>query len=124
MGMETHCRSSSGQKPENHLELASISAQLLQCFCPTQDGSLCENFLAINVRRTLAEYRRESEMLAALLIGIPDEVMESTCLNGLKPDIEVEVRLLGPWGLGQIMKTAQMECCSPKIERAYSLKTI
>lgn len=39
--------------------------------------------------------------------GVSDEVLESTFINGLRPNIRVEIRLLGPNGSGPIMEIAQ-----------------
>lgn len=36
-------------------------------------------------------------------MGISKEVMEGIFINGLKPEVKVEVRVLGPKGLGQII---------------------
>ncbi|RVW44750.1 hypothetical protein CK203_081863 [Vitis vinifera] len=41
------------------------------------------------------------------LKGISEEVMESTFMNGLLPDIRAELRLLQPYGLGHLMEMAQ-----------------
>lgn len=55
----------------------------------------------------MAEFRRTFELLAAPLMGIPEEVMESTFINKLKAHIRAEVRLLQPKGLGQLIEVAQ-----------------
>lgn len=55
----------------------------------------------------MAEYRRAFETLAASVTGMTEEVLESTFINRLKPDIKIEVRLLSPVGLGQLMEVAQ-----------------
>lgn len=44
---------------------------------------------------------------AAPLRGVSDEVLESTFVNGLRPDVGAELRLLGLRGLSPIMETAQ-----------------
>lgn len=72
-------------------------------FRPTQEGNLYEKFLAINQGGMVADFRREFEVLTTPLKGVSNEVLESTFVNGLKP----EVRLLGPKGLGPIMEVAQ-----------------
>lgn len=55
----------------------------------------------------VAEFRRAFEVLATPLKDLPDEVPESTFMNGLLPKIWAEICLLGPIGLGQIMEVAQ-----------------
>ena len=60
----------------------NLKTRLLLCFRPTQEGSLCEQFLAVPQRGSVAEYRREFKILATPLKGISEEVMESTFMNG------------------------------------------
>lgn len=76
-------------------------------FRPTQDGSLCEKFFAVKQEGLVAEFRRAFEVLAAPLKDLPDEVLESTFMNGLLPKIWAEICLLCPTGLSQIMEAAQ-----------------
>ena len=66
-----------------------------------------EQFLAVRQQGTVAAYRREFEILATPLKGISEEVMESTFMNGLLPEIRAELRLLKPYGLGHLMEMAQ-----------------
>ncbi|RVW80821.1 hypothetical protein CK203_047804 [Vitis vinifera] len=54
----------------------------------------------------MAAYRREFEILATPLKGISEEVMESTFMNGLLPEIRAKL-LLQPYGLGHLMEMAQ-----------------
>ena len=56
----------------------------------------------------MAEYRRDFEFMSASMAGLLDEVLESTFVNGLKPEIRAEVRVLKPVGLGPIMETAKL----------------
>ena len=85
----------------------NLKRRLLLRFLPTQEGSLCEQFLAVRQQGTVAAYRREFEILATPLKGISEEVMESTFMNGLLPEIRVELRPLQPYGLGHLMEMAQ-----------------
>lgn len=55
----------------------------------------------------MAVFRRTFELLAAQLFGIPEEVMESTFVNGLKAHIRAEIRLLRPRGPSQLVEVAQ-----------------
>lgn len=55
----------------------------------------------------MEKFRQAFEVLAAPLKGISNEVLESTFVNGLRLEIIVEIHLLGPKGLGQIMDIAQ-----------------
>ena len=38
---------------------------------------------------------------------VQERIQESTFINGLKPDIKVEVRMMKPTGLSEVMKFAQ-----------------
>lgn len=85
----------------------SFQQKLLLRFRPTQEGSLCEKLLAIRQERSVEEYRRMFQALAAPLVDLLEEVLASTYINGLKPTIKAEVRLHQPIGLGRIMEMAQ-----------------
>ena len=82
--------------------------RLLARFRPSQEGTFHEQFLAIRQTGTVAEYRRDFEMLSAPLNGLSMEVMESTFVKGLKPEVKAKLRLMRPSGLGQIMELAQL----------------
>ena len=86
---------------------ADLKYHLLLHFQSTSKGSLCQKFLAIRQGGTVVEYRREFEILSAPLTGISKEVMESTFINGLKQEIQVELLISNSRGLGQIMDLAQ-----------------
>lgn len=68
---------------------------------------MSEKFLAIRQERTVAEFRHTYELLVAPLMEIPEEVTESTFINGLKSHIKAEVQLLQPKGLDQLMEVSQ-----------------
>ena len=58
----------------------------------------------------MAAYQWEFEILVAPfhpLKGISEKVMESTLMNGLLPEIRVEICLLQPYRLGHLMEMAQ-----------------
>ena len=42
----------------------------------------------------------------AAIDEVPEHVQESTFINGLKPEIRVEVRMMKPKGLTKVMKLA------------------
>ena len=85
----------------------NLKRRLLLHFRPTQEGSLCKQLLAVRQQGTVAAYWREFEILATPLKGILDEVMESTFMNGLLPEIQAELHLLQPYRLGHLMEMAQ-----------------
>ena len=96
----------------------NLKRRLLLRFRPTQERSLCEQFLAVRQQGTVAAYQWEFEIMATPLKGISDKVMESTFMNGLLPEIQVELSLLQPYGLGHLMEMAQRapKCCHLQIE--------
>lgn len=51
----------------------------------------------------VSEYRERFEALSAPLPHLLDEVLESTFLNGLDPEVRAEIICYEPKGLGQIM---------------------
>lgn len=75
-------------------------------FRPSQDGSLHEQFLAIRQEGAIAEYCRKFELLSTPLHGLLMEILESTFVKGIRPEIKAELRLMQPNGLGQIMQLA------------------
>ena len=83
-----------------------MKKRLLLHFCPTQEGTLYEQFLVVRQEGTVAAYQREFEILANLLKEIY-EVMESPFMNGLLPKVRAKIHLLQPYGLGHMMKMAQ-----------------
>ena len=85
----------------------NLKRRLLLRFRQTQEGSLCEQFLAVRQQGTMVAYRREFEILATPLKGILEKVMESTFMNGLLPEIRAELHLLQLYGLGHLMEMAQ-----------------
>lgn len=84
-----------------------LKLMILERFRPTQEGSLCEKFLSLRQETTVRDYRRQFEILAAPLTELSEQVLESTFVKGLKPDIKAEIRLMKPEGLGRIMEVAQ-----------------
>ena len=72
--------------------------RLLVRFSQNQEGSLCEKFLSLKQESTVREYRRVFVSLASPWPNLPEHVMESAFINGLRPDIRAEVRMLKPGG--------------------------
>lgn len=84
-----------------------LKYRMLERFRPSQEGSLCARFLSIRQEKTVAEYRQQFEALVAPLPHLSEEVLESTFLNGLSPEIKSEVLCFEPLGLEALMKAAQ-----------------
>lgn len=55
----------------------------------------------------MREYQRRFEILAAPLNDMPEHVLESNFINGLKRATKAEIRQHQPKGLGRIMDMAQ-----------------
>ena len=66
-----------------------------------------ERFLALRQWGSVKDYRLSFETLASLLEGMPKTLLEGQFLNGLKPDIQAEMRVLRPNGQWQMMDVAQ-----------------
>ena len=47
---------------------------------------------------TVAEYRRNFELMSASVTGLSNDALESTFVKGLKLDIRAKVRVLKPNG--------------------------
>lgn len=80
---------------------------LLERLVLTQQGSTCEKFLVIRQEGTVPDYHCLFEALSSPLTGLSEDVLESTFIKGLRPDIRVQVRMMKPSGLPQIMEFAQ-----------------
>ena len=94
-----------GRRPiQNWLQLKS---QLLDRFGHTQDGTMCEQFLSLKQEGSVRDYLRAFEQLEMTLEDVPKHIQESTFINGLKPNIQAEVRIMKPKGLREVMKFTQ-----------------
>ena len=80
---------------------------ILKQFRVTQAGSLYEQWLALTQGSSVREYRRKFIELSAPLENITDELALGNFINGLKPEIRVEVRIMEPSNLGRAMDLAQ-----------------
>lgn len=90
---------------------------ILERFRQTQDGNPCEKFLALRKVTIVREYRRQFEILALPLTKVSEQVLEGNFVNGMKPEIRAEVRLMQPIGLGWIMELAQrIEDCNTQVQ--------
>ena len=94
-----------GRRPiQNWLQLKS---RLLDRFGHTQDGTMCEQFLSLKQEGSVCDYLRAFEQLEMTLEDVPKHIQESTFINGLKPNIQAEVRIMKPEGLREVMKFTQ-----------------
>ena len=73
----------------------------------TQEGSLCERFLAMRQEGSMREFCSTFKSAATILPGLPKQVLEGVFINGLRPNIRAEVRLVMPKRLEELMEYAQ-----------------
>lgn len=76
-------------------------------FRSTQEGTVEERFMALRQWGTVRDYRNCFETLASPIEEMPEAVLEGHFVNGLKPEIRAEIRVLRPLGLENIMEMAQ-----------------
>ena len=84
-----------------------LKAMIQEQFRPTQEGSAYEQFLALRQIGSVDEYCCQFELLVVSLIDVPNPIQEGNFINGLKPEIKVEVRMAQPKGLGRIIDLAK-----------------
>lgn len=75
---------------------AELKSLLLHYFRPHNGRSLCEQWLSVIQEGTVAEYSEKFILYAAPLTHIPEDVILSTFIKGLKPLIHVELRMWNP----------------------------
>jgi len=62
---------------------------------------------SLRQRGTVGDYRQSFEALALPLENLPEAMLEGHFMNGLKPEIGAELRVLRPRCLEQMMDLAQ-----------------
>lgn len=96
-----------GTKAEAGAELGRTEGVLRSRFWSTHEGTLEERFLVLKQWGSVREHRLCFETLASPLEGMPEALLEGQFINGLKPEIRAELRMLRPNGLDQLMEVAQ-----------------
>lgn len=79
---------------------------ILQQFRPVNVGSLCEQWLATVQTIIVVEYRQKFIEMVAPLDDVPENILMSQFINGLKEGIKAELRLLNPLNLEQAIELA------------------
>lgn len=79
---------------------------MLKQFRPTNVGSLYEQWLATGQTTTVLEYRRQFIEKAAPLEQVPESILMGEFIQGLKQDIQHEIRAVNPYTLEQTMDLA------------------
>lgn len=90
------------------LNWEEMKAMIRRKFRSTSMGSLHEQWLAHQQTGNVGDYRRKFIELLAPLDRVPEEIAKGQFLNGLKEEVRVEVRLLGPTNLDNAMDLALM----------------
>ena len=78
-----------------------LKCRLIDRFQHTQEETLCEQFLSLRQEDSVKEYLSTFEMLAATMENMPLHIQESTFINGLKPEIRANVRMMKAEGLAK-----------------------
>ena len=76
-------------------------------FRNTQEDSMEKRFIALKQWGSIRDYRQSFEALALPLENLPEAMLEGHFMNGLKPEIRAELRVLRPRCLEQMMDLAQ-----------------
>ncbi|GJW47030.1 putative mitochondrial protein [Tanacetum coccineum] len=92
---------SEGRSPFRSWE--GLKRRLLNRFQQIQQGNLFEQFFTITQDGTARAYVALFEKLAGQLVGVSEQVLEATFINGLKPDLRASVRVMHPEGLNHAM---------------------
>ena len=79
---------------------------LLERFRPSHEETIYEALLALRQEGSVRDYRRRFETMAAPLTGVSKEALEGRFVNGLRLDIQAELRMLQPIELGCMMTLA------------------
>ena len=85
----------------------TLKRGLRERFRSSQEGTVEERLLALRQEGSVRDYRLMFEMLAAPVVDVPESILEGQFINGLKPEIRAELRVLRPRGLDRIMGLAQ-----------------
>ena len=85
---------------------AELKGMLLRQFRSSSTGSLQEQWLHHHQTADVLDYRRRFIELMAPLTGVPEDIALAQFLNGLKPELKAEVRVLGPLTLDHAMELA------------------
>ena len=94
-----------GRRPIRQWE--ELKGMLLERFQPSQEGMMYNALLALWQVEIIRDYRQQFETMAAPLTKVSKQVLESSFINGLRPEIQVELHMLKPTGLGRLIALAQ-----------------
>lgn len=95
------------------LSWGELKNLMLRRFRPHSGGSLCEQWMTVYQESSVAEYCEQFIFLMSPLTNIPEDVLLTSFIKGLKPLIRVELRLWDPESVDMAMEWAL------KIEEKY-----
>ena len=78
-----------------------------------------ESLLALRQEGTIQDYRLQFETMATPLSGVSEHILEGSFINGLRLEIQAELCMLQPFGLGRTMSLAQRIECEVEIEQKH-----
>lgn len=88
------CQWEEGRRPFRGWE--EFKEAIVARFQSSQEGSLQEQLLSLQQTTSVKEFRRHFEVFSAPLKGLPDVVLEAAFVNGLRADIQAEIRQVNP----------------------------
>ncbi|XP_061359324.1 uncharacterized protein LOC133303430 [Gastrolobium bilobum] len=95
-------------EPRNPLaEWLIFRTAVLQRFHASPSGNPYEALMELKQLGTVAEFRKQFEVLSAPLGQADEELMQAAFLTGLRPEIRAEIRLHSPGDIGEMMILAQ-----------------
>ena len=80
---------------------------LLERFKPSQERTMYKALLALRQERSIRDYQPRFETMATPLTGVSKELLEGSFVNGLRCDIQAELRMLQPARLSRMMTLVQ-----------------
>ena len=92
----------------SHQHWDDFKEALLMRFCSEQEGTLYHKFLAMKQETMVEDFLEKYETLGSPLRNLPNAVMEVAIMNGLKPKVLVEVRMMKPTNLAQMIEACQL----------------
>lgn len=95
--------------------MGGVKAVVIAVVPTRPNGKSVEQWLALKQEGDILNYRRKFIELSAPLENILEEVALGNYINGLKPEIRAEIRILEPTNFGRAMDLAQ------KIEAKFHL---
>ena len=88
-----------GESAQQNQNMAGIEGFDFKIFSTINQGSLCEQWLAIRQVGSVAAYRKEFVEKVTAMGGVPEEIMLGAFVNGLNDQIKKQLRIFEPTSL-------------------------